>query len=333
MEREKVWRDLGSFLKKKKELLGAALGFEALFLIVFYLCDLPWGPYIYGTELLAAVLLVWLLADYRRYRIHIRELRQMARMAQEGFAGACWVESLEEELYGQAVSALQERTERAQLDLKRELEEAKRYYALWSHQIKTPLAALKLLIQEETPDRSLMETELLSAEQYVEMALQYQRMAGGTDDLLLREYELSGIVRKAVKRVAPLFIHKRLGLIIGEISEKVVTDEKWLCFVIEQLLTNAAKYTRQGSVSVLYEESCLVIADTGIGILPEDLPRVFEWGYTGLNGRSEKRSTGIGLSLCRQMTARLGHGIRLESEPGVGTKVYLELFREKFDIE
>ncbi len=333
MGRERIFGDLGSFLKKKRELLAAVLVFEGLFLTVFYLCDLSFAAFLYGTELLAAVLLVWLGTGYYRYRLHIRALWEMARMAQEGFVGLCWAESPEEEIYGQAVSALQERAERAQLDLKRELEDAKRYYALWSHQIKTPLAALKLLIQEDSPDRSLMEAELLSAEQYVEMALQYQRMAGGATDLVLGEYELLTLVRTAVKRVAPLFIHKKLRLEIGEISQRVVTDEKWLCFVIEQLLTNAVKYTRQGSVSIFWEGGCLVVADTGIGILPEDLPRVFEWGYTGFNGRSEKRSTGIGLSLCRQMTQRLGHGIRLESEPFTGTKVYLELDREQFDIE
>ena len=322
-----------TFLKQKKALWGCALLFGGLFGIVFYLCDLPGAPFVYASALTAAVLFACLAAEFYGWRQHIRELREMVQMAQEGFVGLCWFESLEEELYGQAVSALQERAERERLDYLRELEEAKRYYALWSHQIKTPLAALKLLIREERMDQSLMETELLAAEQYVEMALQYQRMAGGTGDLVFREYDLDRLVYKALKRTAPLFIRKKLRLEIGEIQKKVITDEKWLCFVIEQLLTNAAKYTGKGTVSVYLEDSSLVIADTGIGILPEDLPRVFEWGYTGLNGRLDKRSTGIGLSLCRQMTKRLGHDIRLESKPGAGTRAYLELGREQFDME
>lgn len=321
------------YLRKKKEvLIGAAL-FWALFGVVYGLYGLPAGPFVYGMVLTGALLLCWLAAGYGGYKKHIKEIEEAARMADEGFLSLPHAGSLEEELYGQALVAVQREREAAQNHLKTEWEDAKRYYALWSHQIKTPLAALKLLLQEDPVDRHGMELEVLKAEQYVEMALQYQRMAGGTQDLVLQEYELDSIVKQAVKRTAPLFIYKKLRLNLGEISGLVVTDEKWLVFILEQILTNAVKYTKEGSVSIFQEGGKLVIADTGIGILPEDLPRVFEWGYTGFNGRTDKHSTGIGLSLCRQMSKRLDHQIRLESRPGSGTKVYLDLERESLEIE
>lgn len=321
------------FMREKKPLFIFAGIFWLVFGLVYHLYGLPAGPFWYASLLTGALLAVWLFLDYGRWKQHVGELEEMEQMAAEGMVSLPWAASREEELYGKALQAVQEKKECAQRDLNRELEDAKRYYALWSHQIKTPLAAIRLLSGEEELDRRAMETELLKAEQYVEMALQYQRMAGGTGDLVLQEYAVEKLVKQAVKKIAPLFICQGLGLTLGELSGTVVTDEKWLVFVLEQILTNAVKYTKQGTVSVYQTKKELVIADTGIGILPEDLPRVFEWGYTGFNGRADKHSTGIGLSLCRQMMKRLDHGIRIESETGVGTKVFLKLYRERFEIE
>ncbi len=322
-----------AYLWKKRDLLFWAAAFWLLFGLVFYLCGLETKPFIYAVCLTAFLLFIGLAAGFLGYHRHMRELEEMASLAAEGLGSDLPAGSEEEKLYAGALLAVQKEKERAQEILQRELEDARRYYALWSHQIKTPLAALKLLAREEEPDRRAMELELLKAGQYVEMALQYQRMAGGTGDLVLQEYSLEKLVRQAVKKTAPLFIYKNLALEIGELTGTVVTDEKWLVFVLEQILTNAVKYTRQGTVRIRQNGETLTVEDTGIGILPEDLPRVFEWGYTGFNGREDKHSTGIGLCLCRQMMRRLDHEIRLESVPGKGTKVFLCLERERFAIE
>lgn len=326
-------KNIKYFLQEKKELLIGTGSFWLLFGGTYFLYGVAWGPFWYALLLTGALLLCRLIGAYCSWQKEVRELEEMAQTAAERLVALPWAKNRKEALYEEALRSVQQQKEEAEQRLNREMEDARRYYAVWSHQIKTPLAALRLLSQEEAPDRGAMEQELVRAEQYVEMALQYQRMAGGTQDLVLREYELQSLVNQAVKKTAPLFIYKRLKLEIGALSGTAVTDEKWLVFILEQILTNAVKYTRQGSVSVYQKEEALVVADTGIGILPEDLPRVFEWGYTGLNGREEKRSTGIGLSLCRQMAKRLGHEIFLESEPGQGTKVFLMLGRERFEIE
>ena len=181
------------------------------------------------------------------------------------------------------------------------------YFTMWVHQIKTPIAALRLLLAEEEDERSQeMWEELFSIEQYVEMALQFSR----------------------------LFVRKKIKLELTSIDTQILTDEKWLEFVIEQILSNAIKYTAGGTISIYQkitvtdekkEVKELIIEDTGIGIAPEDLPRIFEKGYTGYNGHADKRSTGIGLYLCRKIMRKLSHEITIESEIGVGTKVHFEM--------
>lgn len=206
------------------------------------------------------------------------------------------------------------------------------YYTMWVHQIKTPIAALRLLLAEEEDERSQeMWEELFSIEQYVEMALQFSRLSAKSTDFVIGEVSLDKVVREAIHKYARLFVRKKIKLELTSIDTQVLTDEKWLEFVIEQILSNAIKYTAGGTISVYLKEEPeqetkeLVIEDTGIGIAPEDLPRIFEKGYTGYNGHADKRSTGIGLYLCRKIMRKLSHEITIESEIGVGTKVHLEM--------
>ena len=208
------------------------------------------------------------------------------------------------------------------------------YYTLWVHQIKTPIAAMHLLLQGDDTERGReLSAELFKIEQYVEMVLQYLRLGSDTTDYLIREVPLEQIVRQAVRKYAQLFIHSRVSLDLQPLSLRVLTDEKWLGFVVEQVLSNAVKYARGGTVTIFTQGDTLIIQDNGIGIAPEDLPRVFENGYTGCNGRTDKRSTGIGLYLCRQICDRLGHRISLSSQVGKGTEVRIELGRSALEVE
>lgn len=205
------------------------------------------------------------------------------------------------------------------------------YYLMWTHQIKTPISALKLLVEENSGCRNsfLMQEELFKIEQYVEMVLTFQRLEGMASDLVLQEYELAPLLRQAVRKYSVLFINKGLSVELPEGKEKVLTDEKWFSFCLEQLLSNSIKYTERGGIRFLVEEGereiRLSISDTGIGIRPEDLPRIFEKGFTGYNGRLDKKSTGIGLYLCRRVFERLGINVSAESSPGLGTSMALTL--------
>ena len=197
---------------------------------------------------------------------------------------------------------------------------------------------MRLLLQSEAgaPFVPELEQELFKIEQYVEMVLQYLRLESMSSDLTLAEYPLEDLVRQAVKKYSVVFIHKKIALKLEKFSCRVLTDEKWLVFVLEQLLSNALKYTPRGSVSIRMApggQKTLIIEDTGIGIHPEDIPRIFERGFTGYNGRMDKKSTGIGLYLCRKILNKLGHTIRIVSTPGVGTKVLIDLSRGSIEIE
>jgi len=199
------------------------------------------------------------------------------------------------------------------------------YYTIWVHQIKTPISAMRLLLQSEPSETNneLLE-QLFKVEQYVEMVLQYLRMENMSNDLVLDKFPLDSIIKQAIRKYSKIFIRKKIKLNYQELDYHVLTDEKWLTFVIEQILSNALKYTITGEISIYMDSrlpDTLVIEDTGIGIEPGDLPRVFEKGYTGFNGRLDKKSTGIGLYLCKRILDKLSHSITIESEPGKGTKV------------
>ena len=194
---------------------------------------------------------------------------------------------------------------------------------------------MRLLLQDADTDeqRALLE-QLQSVEQYVEMVLGYLRLESPSSDYVIRNYALDDIVRQAVRKYASQFIRRKLRLEYTPLNVSVITDEKWLLFVIEQVLSNALKYTRSGSVSITLEApKTLCIRDTGIGIAPEDLPRVFEKGFTGSNGRTDKRATGIGLYLCRRILEKLGHTIAITSEVGVGTTVRIGLAQDALEVE
>lgn len=209
------------------------------------------------------------------------------------------------------------------------------YYTMWVHQIKTPISAMKLLIQtSESEISGDLSSELFKIEQYVEMVLSYIRLDNSGNDFVIKEYDLDDIVRQAIRKYAPLFIRKKIALDFQNTNCKALTDEKWLVFVIEQLLSNAIKYTNKGKISIYsLEDKKLVIEDTGIGIAEEDIPRIFEKGFTGYNGRTDKKATGLGLYLCKKIMTKLSHKISIESEISVGTKVILDLSMIDLNVE
>lgn len=212
---------------------------------------------------------------------------------------------------------------------RKEFEELLDYYTLWVHQIKTPISAMRLMLQKDMSDEGeLLKLELFRIEQYVEMVLSYLRLSDDASDYVIRRIDLDDVVREALHKYSSSFIQKKLTLEYHPCHLEILSDEKWLSFVIEQLLGNAIKYTAQGGIHIYLEKECLFIADDGIGIAPEDLPRIFEKGYTGFNGRADKHASGLGLYLCKRVMKNLNHGIRAESQVGKGTVMILDFSRE-----
>ena len=208
------------------------------------------------------------------------------------------------------------------------------YYTAWTHQMKTPIAAMRLHLQAaDTPENHMLLEDLQRIEQYVEMVLCYLRLDSDSTDYLFVQCDLDSIVRQAVRRFSAQFIHRKIRLEYEPLDCQVLTDEKWLLFVIEQVLSNALKYTRAGSITIELEApKTLVIRDTGIGVAPEDLPRIFEKGYTGYNGRGDQKASGLGLYLCRTICKRLGHTITASSVPDHGTAIRITLEQQQVRV-
>ncbi len=214
-----------------------------------------------------------------------------------------------------------------------ERSESMDYYMTWVHQIKTPISVMRMVLQsEDTKEHRELLAELFRIEQYVEMVLSYLRLNSESSDYVFQEYDLDQIIKQAVHKYASQFVRKRIRLVYEPMNVFVLTDEKWLLFIIEQLLYNAVKYTQQGTVTItVTPDKILKISDTGIGIASEDLPRIFEKGFTGYNGRADKKSTGLGLYLCKTAADRLSHMISVQSEVGKGTVFILDLHENELN--
>ena len=287
------------------------------------------------TALLSGVLALLLaLPDLRRFALRHRQLSGALKSIRVSDEQLPPPENLIEEDYRQLIRALGEEKQRQASAMDLRMSDMQDYFTLWAHQIKTPIAAMRLILQTK-PENSAMEIEgeLFRVEQYVEMVLNYLRLDSDSTDFVFRTCALDDIIRQCVRKYAKQFIRKRIRLEYEGTALQVLTDEKWLCFVIEQILSNALKYTAAGSIRIFTQGETLVIADTGMGIAPEDLPRVFEKGYTGYNGRTDKKATGIGLYLCKRILNRLGHEISISAQVGKGTRVSIDLSREEIVLE
>ena len=302
-----------------------------IFTVSFALYGLPLGAVLYPAALCAAAGGIILLLSLRKSRAVCQELSLLQHHPADLPDELPAAQSPQEQAYQALLLALHADRQKLKSNMNARYHDMTEYYTVWAHQIKTPIAAIRLALQnEDTPLSRRLTGEVGRVEQYVQMALTYLRLGSDSSDYVIRSCALDDIVRPAVRRFAGEFIQRKIQLNYQMLNYTVITDEKWLGFVVEQVLSNALKYTPQGSVSIYMEpEGVLCIRDTGIGIAPEDLPRVFEKGYTGYNGRSHRKASGLGLYLCREILTRLGHSVSAEAQVDHGTTIRIDLRQHK----
>lgn len=337
-ERLLLQESICSFLKIRKVPIIIFTGVVVIFGILFYLYDIPFDAIIYGCELSFVWCAVCLFIDFYKYYkrhklLHINR-EQFFDDAEQLPEHMDIIEYDYQELAKKLYQAKQELISKNRIAKKELLD----YYGMWVHQIKTPIAALDILLQntermlyqldeKEMMQKAIsvsdMKMELFKIEQYVEMALNYLRVEDISSDLVFKKHELDDMVRQVIRKYAKIFISKKIKIDFKLTKACIVTDEKWFIFVLEQIISNALKYIKKGQIFIYMKEKSLVIEDTGIGIPAEDLPRIFEKGFTGYNGRENKKSTGIGLYLCKNIMDKLQWNITVDSEVGSGTKIYL----------
>ncbi|WP_301844159.1 HAMP domain-containing sensor histidine kinase [uncultured Ruminococcus sp.] len=312
-------RLLGRFLKDRWKLLCFFAGCAAIFAVVFFLYRLSLEPVLYAALLCMAlgslVLAIQFVRFCRRHKQRQRILRQPDLLYRE----MPEPQTLEEEDDNAILQAFGEQYQKLLGDWQAQKSDSMDYYGAWVHQIKTPIAVMKMLLQhEDTPESRMLSDELFRIEQYAEMAMTYLRLDSSASDLVFRRCRLDEILRSVIRKFAPQFINRRIRLEYTPTTLEVLTDEKWLTFLLEQLLSNAVKYTKHG---------------TGIGIAPEDLPRIFEKGFTGYNGRAGQKSTGLGLYLCKRAALKISARITASSVVGEGSVFSVDLNLPELQVE
>lgn len=322
-----------SYLYSRRYCIVIGILFELAIVSLFYLYKMPKGAINYLKLYSLTLLLIIVCMDYYKFCKTHRMFEIMKKKKYFTEEELLISGDLIERDYKEVLSAMYREKIELTITADKNREEMLDYYTMWAHQIKTPIAALGVLLQTEQLDQKKSELvqELFKIEQYVDMVLQFLRLEDNANDLLIKQVKLYPIVRQAVLKYANSFFYRKISLNLEEFECNVLTDEKWVVFVLEQLLSNALKYTKQGSVSIYLLEqnkNILVIEDTGIGIQAEDIPRIFERGYTGFNGRMNQKSTGIGLYLVKKICLKLSHKIWVESKVKQGTKVFLS-----FEVE
>ena len=322
-----------AYLKEHARLIVALVLAFAIFAVSFALYGLPLSALAYPAALCLVPALAFVIIDFSRVKRRHAEFLSLTEItaAEEKLLPS--VQSIDDADYRRIIKLLADSREEISRAALRRRSDTLDYYTVWVHQIKTPIASMRLTLQNsDSPESRRLSSDLGRIERYVEMALVYLRLDSESSDYVIREFELDPLIRRSVKKFSGEFITKRLSLELTPTETRVISDEKWLAFVIEQILSNSLKYTREGSVRIyMAEPRILCIRDTGIGIAPEDLPRVFEKGYTGRNGRDDMRASGLGLYLCRRVCNKLGHGISAVSVPDEGTEIRIDL--SSYDLE
>lgn len=281
------------------------------YLLVFLSFDLEKFPIIYGFMINSFIFLVYFVYKYiNKEKITFIEISKNPSQREKIILDEC--DNLDKK-YKDLLLAYNE----IEGDLKD-------FYGLWIHEIKTPIAENKLILDDPNPDLDLLRKNNKRIEDYLNILLGFVRYNSKTNDYVFKEVRIDSVVKEIIREKSYDFISKKISLEVSNLDFKVVSDEKWLSFIIGQLLNNALKYTPAGGkIKVYCENSSLIIEDNGIGIKQIDLPRVFEMGYTGENGRKFGSSTGLGLYLVKSIGKDLNLDIKIESKEGKFTKIII----------
>ena len=320
---------LKSYLKKNIKVYILFVVFIAIFFIMFYLYNLPLEALIYTGSFCFLAALVASFLDFVNYRESYKKLKFLEENILNDLEDLPKSLDIRIDYYHKIIEKLYEELEKLTQKNRQKNTDMDDYYSMWVHQIKTPIAAMNFLLDNEEVDQKILQQELFKIERYVEMVLTYIRLDSISSDYVITKINLDEVVKDSVKKYATIFINKKIKLNYVSHETMVISDKKWLSFAFEQILGNSVKYSSVGGeITIETYENKLVIEDNGIGIKEEDLPRIFEKGFTGFNGRYEKKSSGLGLYLCKKTLDKLGHHIEISSKVGEGTRIEITFPKE-----
>ena len=320
---------LKSYLKKNIKVYILFIVFIFIFFIMFYLYNLPLEALIYIGSFCFLAALIASILDFVNYRESYKKLKFLEKNILNELDALPKSLDIRIDYYHKIIEKLYEDLEKLTQENRKKNTDMVDYYSMWVHQIKTPIAAMNFLLDNEEVDQKILQQELFKIERYVEMVLTYIRLDSISSDYVITKINLDEVVKDSVKKYATIFINKKIKLNYVSHETMVISDKKWLSFAIEQILGNSVKYTSTGGeITIKTCENKLIVEDNGMGIKEEDLPRIFEKGFTGFNGRYEKKSSGLGLYLCKKTLDKLGHHIEISSKVGEGTRVEITFPKE-----
>ena len=320
---------LKRYLKKNIKVYILFVVFITIFFIMFYLYNLPLEALIYTGSFCFLASLIASFSDFVNYRESYKKLKFLEKNILNDLEDLPKSLDIRIDYYHKIIEKLYEELEKSTQENQQKNTDMVDYYSMWVHQIKTPIAAMNFLLDNEEVDLKNLQQELFKIERYVEMVLTYIRLDSTSSDYVITKINLDEVVKDSVKKYATIFINKKIKLNYVSHETMVISDKKWLSFAFEQILGNSVKYSRaDGEITIKTYENRLVIEDKGIGIKEEDLPRIFEKGFTGFNGRYEKKSSGLGLYLCKKTLDKLGHHIEISSKVGEGTRIEITFPKE-----
>lgn len=320
---------LKSYLKKNIKVYILFVVFIAIFFVMFYLYNLPLEALIYTGSFCFLAALIASISDYANYKESYKKLNFLEQNILNDLEDLPKSLDIRIDYYHKIIEKLYEELEKLTQENRQKNTDMVDYYSMWVHQIKTPIAAMNFLLDNEEVDQKILQQELFKIERYVEMVLTYIRLDSISSDYVITKINLDEVVKDSVKKYATIFINKKIKLNYVSHETMVISDKKWLSFAFEQILGNSVKYSSTGGeITIETCENKLVIEDNGMGIKEEDLPRIFEKGFTGFNGRYEKKSSGLGLYLCKKTLDKLGHHIEISSKVGEGTKIEITFPKE-----
>ena len=319
------------YLKDKYKMIIVFFGLIVCNFFMYFLYDVRMEPILYTTFLLILLVLPFAFRDLRRTYQKCGRLNNIKQTKLPAMPDLPTVDTILEKSYQQIIQEILQVWQKERADQRKINAERDDYYTLWTHQIKSPIYSMDLMLQTGDTTPSKWKTELLQISRYVDMALKYLQLENQYSDLCLEQVELLPLAQEAIKKHATVLIAKRLKIDLHDLNNTVLTDRKWLLFILEQLVSNAAKYTEQGSIAI-YQPAPLQIcvSDTGMGIAAGDLPRLFEKGYTGFNGHIHQKSTGCGLYMCKKVSHLLGLTLSVSSQVNIGTTVTINLPGDDF---
>ena len=320
---------LKSYLKKNIKVYILFIVFILIFFIMFYLYNLPLEALIYTGSFCFLAALIASFSDYANYKESYKKLNFLEQNILNDLDALPKSLDIRIDYYHKIIEKLYEELEKLTQENRQKNTDMVDYYSMWVHQIKTPIAAMNFLLDNEEVDQKILQQELFKIERYVEMVLTYIRLDSISSDYVITKINLDEVVKDSVKKYATIFINKKIKLNYVSHETMVISDKKWLSFAFEQILGNSVKYSSAGGeITIETCENKLIIEDNGIGIKEEDLPRIFEKGFTGFNGRYEKKSSGLGLYLCKKTLDKLGHHIEISSKVGEGTRIEITFPKE-----